>query len=38
MVARARRISVILHRMSVDGTTFRLETAACDLIHNPLLA
>ena len=27
MVALARRISVILHRMWVDGTTFRLEAA-----------
>ena len=27
MVALARRISVILHRMWVDGTTFRLEVA-----------
>ncbi|WP_272848966.1 transposase [Paracoccus alcaliphilus] len=27
MVALARRISVILHRMWIDGTTFRMETA-----------
>jgi transposase len=27
MVALARRISVILHRMWVDGTTFRMEIA-----------
>ncbi|SDY82087.1 hypothetical protein SAMN05444340_11953 [Citreimonas salinaria] len=27
MVALARRISVILHRMWVDGTTFRMEAA-----------
>ena len=27
MVALARRISVILHRMWIDGTTFRLEAA-----------
>ncbi|MGB3243208.1 MAG: IS110 family transposase, partial [Sulfitobacter sp.] len=27
MVALARRISVILHRMWVDGTAFRMEAA-----------
>lgn len=27
MVALARRISVILHRIRVDGTTFRMEAA-----------
>ena len=38
MVALARRISVILHHMWIDGTAFRTEAAAFDLIRNPLPA